>query len=104
MILWDFVPPVKQDTIYTKHVYQYSKRYVEVGSCFKDRGTMLQRQKPKMWLFDLSCVTWIVVFFDSFFVLFWMETDKFLSFFLTVIYICKDLSIPISFSQFSVFS
>ena len=35
MILWDFVPPVKQDTTYTKHVYQYSKHYVGVGSCFK---------------------------------------------------------------------
>ena len=33
-----------------------------------------------------------------------VSTDKFLSFFLTVIYICSELSISISFSRFSVFS
>ena len=57
MILWDFAPPpVKQDTTYTKHVYQYSKHYVGVGSCFKG-GRCCRGKKTKMWLFYLSCVT-----------------------------------------------
>ena len=35
---------------------------------------------------------------------FLMKTDKCLSFFLTVIYVCKELSLSINFSRFSVFS
>ena len=30
--------PVKQDTTYTKQVYQHSNQYVEVGTCFKWGG------------------------------------------------------------------
>ena len=39
-------PPVKQDTTYTKHVYQYySKYYVGVGFCFKGRD--VEEAKPE---------------------------------------------------------
>ena len=49
-----------------------------------------KKEKPKMWLIDRGCVIEISVFFDSFFAIFLHETDKFLSFFLTVIYILKN--------------
>ena len=67
--------------------------------CFKE-GTMLQGQKMKMCLLDYG----FVIYFDSFFAIFCMETEKFLSFFLTVIYICKELSISISINHDSSFS
>ena len=98
--------PVKQDATYTKHVYRHIKHCVGVGSCFTGGGgeRCFRGKKPKAWLFDPGCVIWIIVFFDSFFAIYCMNTDKFLSFFLNVIYICSEMSISISFSRFSVFS
>ena len=65
-------------------------------------GTMLQRQESKnvaiwLWLCYINNP-------DSFFTIFCMKTDKFHSFFVTVIFIYKEMSISISFSWFSVFS
>ena len=64
-------PPVKQNTTDTKHVYQHSKHYVGVGSCFKGRNDFADAdKKTKKWLFDHGCVIQIIVFFDRFFAIF----------------------------------
>ena len=95
-------PTVIQDATYTKYVYQHSKHYVGVGSCIKG-GTMLQRQKKtKIWLFNRCCFILITVFCGIFFALFCMKFDKFLLFFPTIIYLCKELSILIYLSRISV--
>ena len=103
MILWDIAPPLKRDTTDTKHVYMYqhSKHYVGVGSCFKGerccKGTPPPRNKA-IWsrlFFINNRILW------QFLRNFCMKTDKFLSFFLTLIYVCKELSISISMSRFT---
>ena len=96
-------PPVTQDATYTKHVYQHSKHYVGVGSCIKGGEPCCRGKKQKMWLFDHCCFLLILVFFGIFFALFCMKIDKFLLFFPTKIYLCKELSILINFSRISVF-
>ena len=60
-------------------------------SCMTERGGRCSRgkKKPKMWLFNLDFVIEIIVFFNSFFDIFYIKSDTFLIFFLTVIYICK---------------
>ena len=105
MILWNIAPLI-QDATYTKHVYQQSQHFVGVGYCIKGQrggGAMLQGQNPKMWPFDPCCFILIIMFFGIFFALFCMKLDKFLSFYLTIIYLCKELSILINFSRISVF-
>ena len=93
-----------QDATYTKHVYQHSNHYVGVGSCIKGGGAMLQRQKTEneMCSFDRCCFISIIAFFGIFFALFCMKFDEFLSFFPTIIYLCQELSILITFSRIHV--
>ena len=47
MILWDIVPPVKQDATYTKHVYRHIKHCVGVGSCFTGGGDDIAEAKNR---------------------------------------------------------
>ena len=65
MILWDFVPPVKQDTTYTKHVYQYSKHYMGGVSCCKGGNDAAEAKNRKcgylmLAVFNESSPSWTV--------------------------------------------
>ena len=75
----------KKSLIVNTNVLCGSGCWIKVG-----RRTMLQGQKTE----DVVALQ---------FAIFCMKTDNFLSFFLTVIYTCKDLSISTSFIRFSVF-
>ena len=71
-------------------------------SCIRgDDVAEAKKKKTKMRLFDHGCVIHveIIVFFYSLFSI----TDNFLSLVLSVIYICKELSIATNFSPYSVF-
>ena len=98
MILLD-IPP--GDT--TRHLYQTCVLCCGSGVLHQLVERRCRGKAPKMWLFDHGCVIEIIVFFNSFFAIFCIKTDKFLSFFLTAIYICEELSIFTSFSRFFVF-
>ena len=69
-------------------------------------GTMLQRQKNENVAISSSMFyinnRFLWQFLRIFF-FFCMKTEKFLSFFLIVMYVCKEYSISIRFSRFSVF-
>ena len=62
------------NAVYTRDVYRYKKDSVYFVSFITEGGRCCRDQKikqPKMWLFDHGCVIEIIVFFDSFFAIFW---------------------------------
>ena len=96
-----------QNAVYTRNILRYKKDSVFFVFCLTGLGMVndvTEATPPlKIWLFNHGIIIEVIVFFDIFFAMVYMKTDAFLSFFLTVIYICKELSISTSFSRFSVF-
>ena len=106
--VWNDFMEFRPPPLETKsHLYQIcvstDKHYVGVGSCFKGGGAMFQKQKYVAVLSSMCYINNRVLwqFLRNCFA--WNPINSFL-FFLTVIYICKELSILIRFSQFCVFS
>ena len=95
-------PYVIQNAAYNKHVYQHSKPYVGVGSCIKGGGGHVAVERNE----NVAILSWLCYINNrvllQFLGNFCMKTDKFLSFFVAVIYICKEMPICMFKSNFCI--